>query len=204
MIEYYIINHEFLKATLSYDQRLCCVNNKIREINDYIICGENKLCFIGIDILNAEILNLLYDNLDCILNNLKYKYHPFNTLILILDQLNYELRVGKNKRFLVTGKKSREFNDLYSIINYYYNELYENVHHVICRIWGVTSEYVMSIKEQLLEMNLNEIYQRVKMDDKFIMLESIDGVYLLTNYKRLKILKDTDFNDLCQLSLKNK
>lgn len=46
-------------------------------------------------------------------------------------------------------------------------------------------------------MNLNEIYQRIKMDDKFIMLKSIDGVYLLTNYKRMKILKDTDFNDLC-------
>lgn len=115
--------------------------------NDYIISEENKLCFIGIDILNTEILNLLYDNLDCILNNLKFKYHPFNTLKLILDQLDYELRVGKNKRFLVvTDKENKDFNNLYAIINFHYDELYENVHYVICRIWEITSEYVRIIK----------------------------------------------------------
>ena len=77
------------------------------------------------------------------------------------------------------------------------------MHRVICHTCRTTTVYAKDIKEQLLELNLKEIYQKIKSDDKFIMLESVDGVYLLNNYKRLKILKDTDFNDLCVEYLRN-
>ena len=204
MSEYYYIVHEFLNSTLTYEQRLSCVNDKIKQINDYIIVDHEKLRFIGLDLLNEDILNSLYDNLDVILNNLKYKYHPFNTLILLLDQMDYELRLGNKKRFMIiTNNNRKEFNSIYSIIAYYYNGFYKCVYRVICHTCRTTTVYAKDIKEQLLELNLKEIYQKIKSDDKFIMLESVDGVYLLNNYKRLKILKDTDFNDLCVEYLRN-
>lgn len=204
MSEYYYIVHEFLNSTLTYEQRLSCVNDKIKQINDYIIVDHEKLRFIGLDLLNEDILNSLYDNLDVILNNLKYKYHPFNTLILLLDQMDYELRLGNKKRFMIiTNNNRKEFNSIYSIIAYYYNGFYKCVHRVICHTCRTTTVYAKDIKEQLLELNLKEIYQKIKSDDKFIMLESVDGVYLLNNYKRLIILKDTDFNDLCVEYLRN-